>query len=91
MTVLSVPRLISFLALFATAVAQIPSDLPIGDRERQYLEGLPPDKQPAILEIYMKGIEGQVPAPPDTIAAQELNWSYGRSPPVYPTREFNPP
>ncbi|RBR18125.1 uncharacterized protein FIESC28_06191 [Fusarium coffeatum] len=85
MTVLSVLLFISFLALFGTAVAQIPSDLPIGDREKQYLEGLPPDKQAAILEIYMKGIEGQIPASPDTIAAQELNWSYGRSPPVYPT------
>ncbi|RGP70095.1 glycoside hydrolase family 3 [Fusarium sporotrichioides] len=85
MAVLSFPRILSFLALAAIATAQIPDDLPIGEAERQYLEGLPPDKQAAILAIYQQGITGQTPASADVIQEQELYWSYEQSPPVYPT------
>ncbi|KAF5258060.1 hypothetical protein FOXYS1_11387 [Fusarium oxysporum] len=86
MAVPSVSHLLSFLALFAIAAAQIPGNLPIDEAEKQYLESLPPDKLADILKIYEQGIAGQYPASPDVIEAQELIWSYGQSPPVYPTR-----
>ncbi|PCD31408.1 hypothetical protein AU210_011062 [Fusarium oxysporum f. sp. radicis-cucumerinum] len=85
MAVPSVSHLLSFLALFAIAAAQIPGNLPIDEAEKQYLESLPPDKLAEILKIYEQGIAGQYPASPDVIEAQELIWSYGQSPPVYPT------
>ncbi|KAF5671691.1 glycoside hydrolase family 3 [Fusarium heterosporum] len=85
MAVLSVSRLVSFLAVLGIAAAQIPGNLPIGEAERQYLESLPPDKLAQILEIYDQAITGQHPASPDVIKKQELNWSYEHSPPVYPS------
>ncbi|GKT50518.1 putative beta-glucosidase M [Colletotrichum spaethianum] len=38
-----------------------------------------------MLRIFELALAGQVPASPDVISAQELAWSYGHSPPVYPT------
>ncbi|KNB13474.1 hypothetical protein FOXG_20824 [Fusarium oxysporum f. sp. lycopersici 4287] len=84
MAVLSVSHLLSFLALFAIAAAQIPGNLPIDEAEKQYLESLPPDKLAEIFKIYEQGIAGQYPASPDVIEAQELIWSYGQSPPRIP-------
>lgn len=89
MSILSISRLLSALFLLSPAtVAQIPSDLPVDDATKNYLETLPPDKLAAILNIYGHAIAGQVPAPPELIQQRELDWSYEWSPPVYPTREF---
>ncbi|KAI0528353.1 glycosyl hydrolase family 3 N terminal domain-containing protein [Xylaria digitata] len=86
MAVFTVRRVLLWsLSLASVAVAQLPDDLPIDDATRKYLESLPPDKLQALLKIYEQAIAGQVPASPETIEVQELNWSYGRSPPVYPT------
>jgi hypothetical protein len=90
MALFSVRRLVSLMTLFAAAAAQVPGNLPVDQATKQYLESLSPDKLAAILKIYEQGLAGQTPASPDLIAAQELTWSYGRSPPVYPTRESNP-
>jgi hypothetical protein len=67
--------------------AQIPDDLPIDEATRQYLESLSPEKLQGILAIYQQALDGQTPASPETIAAQERYWAYNRSPPFYPTRE----
>jgi beta-glucosidase len=81
--------LIALLSFPFVSIAQIPDGLPIDDATRQYLESLPPEKLSAILEIYQRAITGQVPASPEVIEAQELYWSYDRSPPFYPTREWS--
>jgi beta-glucosidase len=79
--------LIALLSFPLVSIAQIPDGLPIDDATKQYLESLPPEKLSAILEIYQRAIAGQIPASPEVIEAQELHWSYDRSPPFYPTRE----
>ncbi|KAG4272603.1 beta-glucosidase [Fusarium proliferatum] len=89
MAVFSVLRLVSLLTLFAVAAAQIPGNLQIDDATKEYLASLPPKKLAAILKIYEQGTAGQSPASTDVIAAQELTWSYGRSPPVYPTPQMS--
>lgn len=87
MAFVSVTRiLVALLSISSVSIAQIPDDLPINDATRQYLESLPPEKLAAILEIYQQALAGQVPASPEVIETQELNWSYNRSPPFYPTR-----
>lgn len=96
MAILSFTRLIVYVLCLVSFVSladaqQIPDDLPLDDATRAYLESLPPDKLEAILAIYLKGLEGQIPAPASVIKQQELIWSYGRSPPVYPSREFRLP
>jgi len=78
--------LLALLPLVSFAHAQIPDGLPIDDATRQYLESLSPDKLAAILKIYQQGVAGQTPASAEVIEAQELYWSYNRSPPFYPTR-----
>lgn len=78
--------LFALLSISSFSSAQIPDDLPINDATRKYLESLPPEKLNAILKIYQQAIAGQVPASPEVIEAQELHWSYDRSPPFYPTR-----
>lgn len=87
MVFVSVTRiLVALLSISSVAIAQIPDDLPIDDATRQYLKSLPPEKLNAILKIYQQALAGQVPASPEVIEAQELYWSYNRSPPFYPTR-----
>jgi beta-glucosidase len=87
MVFVSVNRILIVLLSISTAsIAQVPDDLPIDDATRQYLESLSPEKLKAILEIYQQALVGQVPASPEVIEAQELYWSYNRSPPFYPTR-----
>ena len=79
--------LLALLPLAFLSHAQIPDGLPIDDATRQYLESLSPEKLAAILKIYQQGIAGQTPASAEVIEAQELYWSYNRSPPFYPTRQ----
>jgi beta-glucosidase len=87
MVSVSVNRILIVLLSISTAsIAQVPDDLPIDDATRQYLESLSPEKLNAILEIYQQALVGQFPASPEVIEAQELYWSYNRSPPFYPTR-----
>jgi len=78
--------LVALLSIFSISIAQIPDGLPIDDNTRQYLESLPPEKLNKILKIYQQAIAGQVPASSEVIEAQELYWSYDKSPPFYPTR-----
>jgi beta-glucosidase len=78
--------LLASLPFASLSFAQIPDNLPIDDATRQYLESLSPEKLAAILKIYQEGVVGQVPASAEVIEAQELYWSYNRSPPFYPTR-----
>ncbi|CAG2009783.1 unnamed protein product [Fusarium graminearum] len=86
MLVLSISRLFaSVFSLGTIAAAQTPHDLPLDEGTRRFLEVLPPEKQADILREFGKALAGQVPASPDIIEAQELIWSYGRSPPFYPT------
>lgn len=88
MALVSVTRiLIALLSFSFVSIAQIPDGLPIDDATRKYLESLSPEKLSTILEIYEQAIAGQVPASPEVIEAQELYWSYNRSPPFYPTRK----
>lgn len=92
MLVLSISRLFaSVFSLGTIAAAQTPHDLPLDEGTRRFLEVLPPEKQADILREFGKALAGQVPASPDIIEAQELIWSYGRSPPFYPTRESKLP
>jgi beta-glucosidase len=87
MVSVSVNRILIVLLSISTAsIAQVPDDLPIDDDTRQYLESLSPEKLNAILEIYQQALVSQFPASPEVIEAQELYWSYNRSPPFYPTR-----
>jgi beta-glucosidase len=87
MVSVSVNRILIVLLSISTAsIAQVPDDLPIDDATRQYLESLSPEKLNAILEIYQQALVGQSPASPEVIEAQELYWSYNRSPSFYPTR-----
>ncbi|KAF5240364.1 hypothetical protein FANTH_9624 [Fusarium anthophilum] len=86
MLIRSISRLlVSVVSLGTIAAAQSPQDLPLDDGTRRFLEALSPEKQADILREFGKAIAGQVPASPDVIEAQELNWSYGRSPPFYPS------
>jgi beta-glucosidase len=87
MAFLSVVRvLFALLSISSVSIAQIPNGLPIDDATRKYLESLPLEKLAAILKVYEQAIADQVPASPKVIEAQELYWSYDRSPPFYPTR-----
>jgi beta-glucosidase len=87
MVFVSVNRiLIVLLSISTSSIAQVPDDLPIDDATRQYLESLSPEKLNAILEIYQQALVGQFAASPEVVEAQELYWSYNRSPPFYPTR-----
>ncbi|RKK66573.1 putative beta-glucosidase M [Fusarium oxysporum] len=86
MLILSISRLLaSVLPLGVIAAAQTPHNLPLDDATKTFLQGLSPEKQADILRVFGKALAGQVPASPDVIEAQELIWSYGRSPSVYPT------
>lgn len=78
--------LVALPSISSVSIAQIPDGLPIDDATRQYLESLPLEKLSKILKIYQQAIAGQVPASSEVIEAQELFWSYNRSPPFYPTR-----
>ncbi|KAG9197701.1 hypothetical protein G6514_001128 [Epicoccum nigrum] len=79
--------LLVFLSISSLSFSQIPDGLPIDAATRKYLESLPPERLTRILEIFEQAVAGQVPASPETIEAQELYWSYNRSPPFYPTPE----
>ncbi|UZP36626.1 hypothetical protein NXS19_004442 [Fusarium pseudograminearum] len=81
MLILSISRLVALVFSLGTiAAAQTPHGLPLDEGTRRFLEVLPPEKQTDILREFGKALEGQVPASPDIIEAQELIWSYGRSP-----------
>ncbi|XP_014550271.1 glycoside hydrolase family 3 protein [Bipolaris victoriae FI3] len=86
MAFISATRILLVLSsIFSLSYAQIPDDLPIDDATRQYLESLPAERLANILKIFQQALDGQVPARPEVIEAQELYWSYNRSPPFYPT------
>nr|RBQ92251.1 hypothetical protein FVER53263_11749 [Fusarium verticillioides] len=86
MLILSLSRfLLSVVSLAIIATAQSLDDLPLDPGTKRLLESLSPEKQAYILKMYGTALVGQVPASPDVIEAQELTWSYGRSPPFYPT------
>ncbi|KAF5577600.1 glycoside hydrolase family 3 [Fusarium pseudocircinatum] len=86
MLIHSISRLlVSVVSLGIIAAAQSLQDLRLDDATKSFLDLLSPEKQADILREFGKALAGQVPASPDVIEAQELTWSYGRSPPIYPT------
>ena len=80
-------RAVVGLLFISVSIAQIPDGLPIDNTTRQYLESLSPEALAAILKVFEQALSGQTPASAEVIQAQELYWSYDRSPPVYPTRK----
>lgn len=76
------------LAISGFVAAQkpaIPSDIPLDEATRKFLESLSPEDLAAILEIYQEATAGQVAASSELITQQELSF-YGKSPAVYPSR-----
>lgn len=87
MSFYSAIRAVVGLLFISVSIAQIPDGLPIDNTTRQYLESLSPEALAAILKVFEQALSGQTPASAEVIQAQELYWSYDRSPPVYPTRK----
>lgn len=78
--------LVGLLSTSSFSSVQIPDGLSIDDATRQYLEFLSAEKLVKILAIFQQAMGGQVPALPEVIEAQQLYWSYDRSPSFYSIR-----